>query len=90
MKTADHQELAFGRIEDHLPLAGLSKNQGKEGISMSTARFPLAEGPPNHNIISKGLSRSLGSKGAEKVINEDEEEDQGEGGALGHAHGQGL
>ena len=72
MKAVDDQELAFGWIEDHLPMAGPSKDQGQEGISMGSARFPLAEGPPDHNIICEGLNRSLGGKGVEKVINEDE------------------
>ena len=57
---------------------------------MSIARFPLAEGPPNHNIVYKGLSKSLSSKGLEEVTNEDEEEDRGERRPLGHAHVQGL
>ena len=57
---------------------------------MSTTTFPLAEGPPDHNIICKGLSRSLGGKGGEEVINEDEEKDWEERGALRHTHGQGL
>ena len=90
MKTADYQGLSFGWIEDHLPTTGPSKDQSEECISISTARFFLAEGLPNHNIISKGLSRSLGGKGAEEVINEDQKEDRGEGGALGYVHGQGL
>ena len=89
-KTADHQELAFSWIEDHLPTAGPSKNQGQRGISMSIARFPLAEGLADHNIICEGLNQRLGGKGVEKVINKDEKEDWGEGGALSHTHGQRL
>ena len=57
---------------------------------MSTAKFPFVESPTNHNIVGKGLNRSLGSKGGEEVINEDQEEDRRERGALGHAHNQGL
>ena len=54
---------------------------------MSTTRFPLTKGTLDHNIICKSLSQSLGGKGVEEVINEDEEEDRGEGGALRYTHG---
>ena len=57
---------------------------------MSTARFPLAGSPPNHNVIGKGLDRSLGGEVVEEVINEDQKEDGGKRGALGHAHSKGL
>ena len=54
-KVADHQELAFGQIEYHLPTIDPSKDQIYDCIPMSFAKVPLVDCPPYHNIISKGL-----------------------------------